>query len=183
MTKALGGLGSLVSGKACPAVRWRWIPLSTHPTPWSHLASPGTPAEYCSPSLSSPRPRPAPPTTPHCPWENQTGRLGTSRASCGQGEALTSKRLSSGSREPLVGQQDPELAVKGCLERSRATRQRANLRPKEGKGSYQALWWKTRAGSLRNRLPNCCLFPSASAGAPSSREAAITPEPEMPTFP
>lgn len=73
-------------------------------------------------------------------------------------------------------------AVRGVSERSGATGQRASRRPRKGKGGYQALWWKTRAGSLRNRVPNCCLLPQATVGTPSGKESAIIPEPEMSTF-
>lgn len=84
---------------------------------WAHLASPGTLAGYCSPGLSSPPPRPALPTTQHCPWENQTGSLEASRSSRGQGESLAPERLSHGKRAPQAGQRDSWPAVRGFSQR------------------------------------------------------------------
>lgn len=137
----------------------------------AHLVSPGTPVENCSLALFSPPPRPAPLTTSRCPCKNQTGSLRPARPSRGQGESRSRERFSFHRGRRASGRAG--LFSKGS----------GVARAGEAQGSYQALWWKTRAGSLRNRFPNCGLFQSSVSGTPSGKEAAMTPDTETPSFP
>lgn len=92
------------------------------------------------------------------------------------GWSPASERPSPGSRAP--GRQRDAWLRPGARLGAQGEGRRAGRRPHAGQGGYQALWRKTRAGSLSKRLPNCGLF------APDSGlESAMIPEPEIPAAP